>query len=389
MSILAMKTYKKGEKMSDFTKDFEEAFQKEFEEQKAAIKKPNLAVVGGTGVGKSSIINRIFGKNMAKAGVGVPITKGMNKIEDPSGNIPIVFYDTEGYETTSANEQNNTNFEQNIIPELEKLQKKNLDEQIHIVWYCISIANHRVMPYDIKNIKYFKDNGYKIAIVFTKCDTDEELEDGSGKDASKFKGIIKEKIGPMIFFETTSNESMKLDIDALLEWSASQLDGEHLKQAFISAQICSIELKKQEAYRIVKIAAKTTAATAGLNPVPISDALLIAPQQLIMCVKITNIFWLNTGSALNVEELLKAQLLQIVGKATAASLTKFIPVLGQLINAAVAGGLTYGFGVAIVEANAMALNEFLKTGKIPVWAEVFNSKFIFKIMNIAKDQFKG
>ena len=119
-----MKTYKKGEKMSDFTKDFEEAFQKEFEEQKAAIKKPNLAVVGGTGVGKSSIINRIFGKNMAKAGVGVPITKGMNKIEDPSGNIPIVFYDTEGYETTSTNEQNNTNFEQNIIPELEKLQKK-------------------------------------------------------------------------------------------------------------------------------------------------------------------------------------------------------------------------------------------------------------------------
>ena len=122
---------------------------------------------------------------------------------------------------------------------------------------------------------------------------------------------------------------------------------------------------------------------------PISDALLIAPQQIAMCVKITNIFWLNTGSALNLEELLKAQLLQIVGKAAAASLTKLIPVLGQLINAVVAGGLTYGFGFAITEANAMALNEFLKTGKMPVWAEVFNSKFIFDIMNKAKDQFKG
>ena len=375
--------------MSNFTKTFEEAFQKEFEEQKAAIKKPNLAVVGGTGVGKSSLINRIFGKNVAKVGVGVPVTKGMNKIEDPSGSVPIVFYDTEGYETTSAKEQNNTNFEQSIIPELEKLQKKNLDEQIHIVWYCISIANHRVTPYDIKNIKYFKDNGYKVAIVFTKCDTDEELDDGSGKDASKFKDIIKDKIGPMNFFETTSNESMKLDIDALLEWSVSQLDGEHLRQAFVSAQISSIELKKQEAYKIVEKAAAATAATAGLNPVPISDALLIAPQQIAMCVKITNIFWLNTGSALNLEELLKAQLLQIVGKAAAASLTKLIPVLGQLINAVVAGGLTYGFGFAITEANAMALNEFLKTGKMPVWAEVFNSKFIFDIMNKAKDQFKG
>ena len=37
--------------------------------------------------------------------------------------MPIVFYDTEGYETTSTNEQNNTNFEQNIIPELEKHKK--------------------------------------------------------------------------------------------------------------------------------------------------------------------------------------------------------------------------------------------------------------------------
>ena len=368
---------------------FEVALQKEFEDQRMAIKKPNLAIVGGTGVGKSSLINRIFGKNAAKAGVGAPITKGMNRIEDPSQSVPIVFYDTEGYETTSTNEQNNTNFEQNIIPEFEKLQKKNLDEQIHIVWYCISIANHRVTPYDIKNIKYFKDNGYKIAIVFTKCDTDEELEDGSGKDANEFKSIIKEKIGPMDFFETTNDESMKLDIDALLEWSVGQLDDDMLRQAFISAQISSIELKKQEAHRVVYMAATTTAATAGLNPVPVSDALLIAPQQIAMCVKIANIFWLNTGSALNLEELLKAQLLQIVGKAAAASLTKLIPVLGQLINAAVAGGLTYGFGFAITEANAMALNEFLKTGKMPVWAEVFNSKFIFDIMNKAKDQFKG
>jgi hypothetical protein len=182
---------------------------------------------------------------------------------------------------------------------------------------------------------------------------------------------------------------MKLNIDALLEWSVSQLDSEHLRQAFISAQISSIELKKQEAYKIVKMAATTTAATVGLNPVPISDALLIAPQQLVMCVKITNIFWLNTGSYLNLGELLRANLLPILGKMTAASLTKFIPILGQLINSAVAGGLTYGFGAAIVEANAKALSDFLKSGKMPVWAEVFNSKFIFGIMNATKDQFKG
>ena len=66
--------------MSNFAKTFEEAFQKEFEEQKAAIKKSNLAIVGGTGVSKSSLINRIFGNSVAKAGAGIPVTKGMNKI---------------------------------------------------------------------------------------------------------------------------------------------------------------------------------------------------------------------------------------------------------------------------------------------------------------------
>ena len=106
--------------MSDFLKAFKDEFQKQID----SVKKPNLAIVGGTGVGKSSLINRIFGKSAAKAGAGIPVTKGMNKIEDPSESVPIVFYDTEGYETTSANEQNNTNFEQNIIPEFEKLKKR-------------------------------------------------------------------------------------------------------------------------------------------------------------------------------------------------------------------------------------------------------------------------
>ena len=35
--------------------------EEEFEKQKAELQKPNLAVVGGTGVGKSSLINSVFG----------------------------------------------------------------------------------------------------------------------------------------------------------------------------------------------------------------------------------------------------------------------------------------------------------------------------------------
>ena len=46
----------------------------EFEKYKKSVQKPNILLAGGTGVGKSSLINKIFGKELAKTGMGKPIT---------------------------------------------------------------------------------------------------------------------------------------------------------------------------------------------------------------------------------------------------------------------------------------------------------------------------
>lgn len=119
----------------------EAQLEEQFDKEMAAVKRPNLMIVGGTGVGKSSLINHIFGKEIAKVGSGKPVTRGCHRYED--ANIPLVIFDTEGYEV-NAGETSAGNFREKIIPEIKTRKSKVLDEQIHLIWYCLSVANHRV-----------------------------------------------------------------------------------------------------------------------------------------------------------------------------------------------------------------------------------------------------
>ena len=366
--------------------EFEKRIEEELAKQKAELVKPNIVVCGGTGTGKSSLINRFFGMEVAKVGSGEPITKGMNKLEQE--NIPVIIYDTEGYEISSAS-KGTINFEEKIKPEIEEMNKGVLKDQVHLVWYCISITNHRVTNYDLENIKYFSENKMKIAVVFTQCDNDEELKDGSGKDATEFKNIIKKEFPNMNFFETSaSNKDLVLDLDKLQEWSYEALDDDKLKESFISAQKVSISSKKEVAYKIVKTFSVTVATSAGLNPLPMSDSLLIAPQQIAMSVKISKIFGFDSFGE-NAKALLQSQLVSLAGKQLVTSLTKFIPIAGQVINASVAGSMTFALGTALIEIYVKAYEDYLSTGNLPNWMELFSSETFSNIFSAKMEEYKS
>lgn len=364
--------------------EFERKIEEELAKQKAELVKPNIVVCGGTGTGKSSLINRFFGIEVAKVGSGQPITKGMNKYEQE--NIPVIIYDTEGYEISSAS-KGTINFEEKIKPEIEKMNKGVLKEQVHLVWYCISITNHRVTNYDLENIEYFIKNGMKTAVIFTQCDNDEELEDGSGKDATEFKKIIKEKFQNMNFFETSAKKELLLDLENLEKWSYEALDNDKLKESFISAQKVSITSKKDEAYKVVKTFTATIATSAGLNPFPMSDTLLIVPQQIAMSIKISKIFSFDSFGE-NAKALLQSQLLSLAGKQLVTSLSKFIPIVGQVINASVAGAMTYALGSTLIEIYAKAYKDYLDTGKLPNWMELFSSDLFMNIFSSKSEEYK-
>jgi predicted GTPase len=60
--------------MTDDT-DSERTFLDKYEEEAAKIGRFNLAIFGKTGTGKSTLINAVFGEDVAPTGIGEPVTR--------------------------------------------------------------------------------------------------------------------------------------------------------------------------------------------------------------------------------------------------------------------------------------------------------------------------
>ena len=166
------------------------------------------------------------------------------------------------------------------------------------------------------------------------------------------------------------------------------LDNDKLKESFISAQKVSISSKKDEAYKVVKTFTTTIATSAGLNPFPMSDTLLIVPQQIAMSIRISKIFGFDSFGE-NAKALLQSQLLSLAGKQLVTSLSKFLPIVGQVINASVAGAMSYALGSALTEVYAKAYKDYLDTGKLPNWMELFSSDLFINIFSSKSEEYKN
>ena len=133
----------------------------------------NVLILGKTGVGKSSLLNYLFGDIQAQTGAGRPVT-GAKIIRHPPfryGEINIAIYDSWGLEPDKA-----TQWQQIIEDEVHKNSQKEIRDWFHSIIYCIDAKRSRLDDFEIDIIRQFIDGGNKLIFVFTKADVAKETE---------------------------------------------------------------------------------------------------------------------------------------------------------------------------------------------------------------------
>lgn len=325
----------------------------------------NLAVVGGTGVGKSSLINAVFGRDLAKVGKGLPVTRGAHYYDDGSLGI----WDLEGFEIGSTKSP-----AEGLRSRLAVIADRPAIEQISVVWYCVLSTSDRLTQPDIDMIRELDAAGLPVVVVLTKVDWVKNPLTGNRtpmKDVRDFADWFESPVDD-------DGQPIEIPIQKVILTSARDRNGrgsghglgelvaetltlspEDEKDAFRIAQRLNLPWKREMA-RPVVAAASAAAAAAAAVPIPVADAVALAPIQLTMMGRIAAIYDLELKTMLSASAL--AQLsVQITGQALARSFLKLIPGAGSAIGASVAFALTAAMGEGWVR-----LCEGVHTGKVDV-----------------------
>ncbi|KAF9463352.1 hypothetical protein BDZ94DRAFT_1164036 [Collybia nuda] len=240
-----------------------------------------ILIVGRANAGKTTILKKICnttddpeiydsrGNKIDTLKIEPTAKRGTHDIENEMifrSNTGFIFHDSRGFEAGGVDELQKV---QDFI--LKRSKEKKLENQIHVIWYCIAMSDSRPIVHSEEQFFSALGTGkVPVIAVFTKCEALEtkafivlqEEHQLSSEDAfNQAPAYVKKhlqnihlklekyKYPPKGHVYIQEMEKAGTDCMPLLDRTASVLDGDVLQAIFVSTQQASVEMCVKYAIR--------------------------------------------------------------------------------------------------------------------------------------------
>jgi len=302
-----------------------------------------VALFGLTGVGKSSLVNAVFGFDIAATGIGDPVTKGVNKYPSPDGVL--VVWDFEGFELGNRKPRERLRSQINDNRAAHAPTERGA-ELMDVAWYAVSAHSRRLEEGQKELLRELHDLGMPVVLVLTQV----QVRDGQvSPSALEFAQALTDMKLPIVggrpvLTAAVADEFAGTTVHGLqdLLHVTNGAVPEGRRTALAASQRIDLSLKKRYARKWIA-AATTLAGGVGFVPIPLADAAVLVPAQMMLMAKIAAIYGIPKEQA-GAMAVTTTGLASQGGRLAAASLVGLIPGVGQVINATVASTITATIG---------------------------------------------
>ena len=325
---------------------FGQAFSKAWKDKAEEIGRFNLAIFGKTGVGKSTLVNAIFGTEIAQTGIGEPVTRQEHLYLHQSGTLGVL--DTRGLEVGRDNEA--------LIGELKDylhgMRRKPLPDQLHVAWYCVRAGDRRFESTEAEFVRALHELGLPVVMVLTQVPRSGGIVHPDAQALAAKIADLRLPIADGLIHYTMAQDDpftgqtaygLQELLDATFRGAPAGV-----AHAITAAQRIDFDRKRERAEAAIKVATGA-ATTAGASPIPFSDAAILVPLQIGMMASIAVTYGIPVERS-TAASLAATAAATTAGRSLVGNLIKFVPGAGTAvagtINATIAGTFTYAMGHA-------------------------------------------
>ena len=319
---------------------------------------PKIAVVGATGMGKSSLVNALLVADIQRTGV-TPTTRQRADVTASFDSSPVILVDTPGFGEAGRHDE----YARCLLDVVAEAQA--------VVW--VFQFPNRALEMDAQLMSLIHDTEPELPILVVGSGIDKVAPrrfDPTSFDPAR--GVTEDERKAASWNQLLEQTFRSKGAKRVLLCSAGEHATDKKLQYNLRALHDAINQMLPEAARIdflrrsrvhgsradkanaIIVASTAAAATAGAIPLPVADAIVITGIQAAMIVSLATVY--DRGlSKETAGGLVTAAAAALVGPLLFQQASKFVPFAGSVVGAAVAGAITAAMGAAI--------HGLLKTGK--------------------------